>query len=123
MHDAVKALPERRCLDAGARNDGVDDEIVEDFGDLQTANGNTLNFSHRNASTEMIDKKCATSETIRPADRRMTDRREPSAGGGLSMDELARGCKHRPRPADDAMRLNRMVQRSRSDPAALPHVH
>ena len=56
LNDAVQAPPKRRRLDAGAGKYFMDDEIVENFCDLQAGNGYALNFRHRAASSFL---KCA----------------------------------------------------------------
>ncbi len=44
VNDAIETLPECRLLDPGAGQDFIDNEIVEDFGDLQPANRDTLDI-------------------------------------------------------------------------------
>ena len=50
MDDLIETLPERRGIDPGARNDFIDDEVMEDFRNLQTGNGYALNFRHPDVS-------------------------------------------------------------------------
>ena len=51
MNDAIEPLPKRSGLDPGTGNDFIDNEVVEDFGNLQAANRYTLDFGHPAAST------------------------------------------------------------------------
>ena len=46
VDDLIETLPERRGIDPGAGNDFIDDEVMEDFRNLQTGNGYALNFRH-----------------------------------------------------------------------------
>jgi hypothetical protein len=57
VNDAIKPLPKRRGPDSAAGNDLADDEIMEDFGNLQAGNGYALDFRHPNISSVCIGPK------------------------------------------------------------------
>jgi hypothetical protein len=63
MNDAIKPLPKRSGLNSGTGNDLIDNEVVENFGNLQAPNRYTLDFGHPAAST-------VTSRSVRPHGRK-----------------------------------------------------
>ena len=51
MNDALERRPERGRLDPGAGKRFIDDEIMQDLGDLQAGNGYTLDIGHPDGSS------------------------------------------------------------------------
>ena len=51
MNDALERRPERGRLDPGAGKRLIDDEIMQDLGDLQAGNGYTLDIGHPDGSS------------------------------------------------------------------------
>ena len=75
MNDAIKPLPKRSGFNAGTRNDLVDDEVVENFGNLQAPNRYTLDFGHTVASV-------VTSHSVgRTEGKRLCLKRAPQSTG------------------------------------------